>query len=161
MRLLSLTIGGTNGQSYNVKAPGGVPTGGLDVLTVAIQNILTILLGAGVILALFFLIFGGIKWITSGGEKEGVESARKMITFSIIGLVIVFLSFFILNFVGGIFGVNLIKYVGPSFTQTQFNNRTQHGNADSTIAPNKRNTISNPAPRQTLGPDGCGPLGCQ
>lgn len=50
-----------------------------------------------VLLALGFLVFGGIKWITSGGDKGGVEAARGMIIAAIIGLVIVVLAYFIIN----------------------------------------------------------------
>lgn len=60
-----------------------------------------------VLIALAFLVFGGIKWITSGGDKTAVEGARNTIVAAIVGLVIVFLSYFILNIILGLFGLNL------------------------------------------------------
>ena len=75
-----------------------------NVLTQAINFILII----AVVLALVFLIWGGIKWITSGGDKAKVEGARNTIIAAIIGLIIAFLAFFILNVVAGIFGVNAV-----------------------------------------------------
>jgi hypothetical protein len=45
-----------------------------------------LLIGAG-IAALFYLILGGLQWITSGGDKAGVEAAREKITAAMIGLV--------------------------------------------------------------------------
>lgn len=92
--------------SLSTFAPGGVPTGGLCMLNNVIRIALTGLLVISVILALAFLIFGGIKWITSGGDKTGVETARKTLTYAIIGLAIALASYFILNFVSGFFGVN-------------------------------------------------------
>lgn len=66
---------------------------------------ITLLVVAGVLAALIFLILGGIKWITSGGDKTGVESARNHIVGAIIGLIIIVLSFVIIkivfNLVGG------------------------------------------------------------
>ncbi|KKQ34771.1 MAG: hypothetical protein US51_C0028G0006 [Microgenomates group bacterium GW2011_GWA2_37_6] len=56
-----------------------------------------------VVIALAFLIFGGIKWITSGGDKTGVEAARNTIVAALVGLVVVFLSYFILNILLKIF----------------------------------------------------------
>ena len=62
-----------------------------------------------IIIALFFLIYGGIKWITSGGDKAGVEGARNMIVAALVGLVIVFLSYLILNFILGLFGLGTLQ----------------------------------------------------
>lgn len=69
-----------------------------------------------VIIALAYLIYGGIKWITSGGDKSKVESARSHIVAAIIGLVIVLLVYFILTIVIGIFipGFDLNKLELPS-----------------------------------------------
>ncbi|MBA3723969.1 MAG: hypothetical protein H0W89_03705 [Candidatus Levybacteria bacterium] len=67
----------------------------------------TFLLVIAVLIALFFLIFGGIRWITSGGDKAKVESARGTIIAAIIGLVIAFLAFFILSVALQFFGLEL------------------------------------------------------
>ncbi|MBI2029001.1 hypothetical protein HYT02_01150 [Candidatus Gottesmanbacteria bacterium] len=37
------------------------------------------------ILALFYLILGGISWLTSGGDKANIETARNKIIAAIIG----------------------------------------------------------------------------
>lgn len=50
-----------------------------------------------VVVALAFLIWGGIQWIISGGDKGKVEGARGTIVAALVGLVLVFLSYFILN----------------------------------------------------------------
>jgi len=63
------------------------------------QFVITLLFVIGIIVALAFLIYGGIKWIISGGDKANVDAARKHIVAAIIGLVIVVSAFVILNFV--------------------------------------------------------------
>jgi hypothetical protein len=50
----------------------------------------SLILVASAIGSFFFLLWGGFEWITAGGEKEGLEKARKKITGALIGLVIVF-----------------------------------------------------------------------
>lgn len=55
-------------------------------------------------LAVLYLMFGGIKLITSRGDKQAVESARRHITYAIIGVVIVIGSFFILNVLFNVLG---------------------------------------------------------
>lgn len=78
--------------------------------------IVTIFFVVSVLIALFFLIWGGLKWITSGGDKAGVETARNQIIAAIIGLIIVFLAFFILNLVLGLFGLSLFNLTLPTLT---------------------------------------------
>ena len=79
--------------------------------------VVTIAFVIAILVALFFLIWGGIKWITSGGDKGGVESARNQIVAAVIGLVIVFLAFFILNLVLQLFGLSLFSLQLPNFQQ--------------------------------------------
>lgn len=59
------------------------------------------------LLVLFYLIIGGIQWITSGGDKGKTESARNKITAAVVGLAIVAASWAIFTIVGYIFGVNI------------------------------------------------------
>lgn len=73
-----------------------------------IQTVVSLLLLAAVLVALFFLIYGGIKWILSGGDKGKVDAARGTIVGAIIGLVIALAAFFILNLVAQIFGLGSI-----------------------------------------------------
>jgi uncharacterized protein YacL len=73
----------------------------------------TFILIIAVLIALFFLILGGIRWITSGGDKAKVDSARQTITAAIIGLVIAFLAFFILALALSFFGLSLSNLTLP------------------------------------------------
>lgn len=63
--------------------------------------------------SLFLLIAAGIKYITSGGGK-GVEEAKNMITYAIIGLIVVLLSFFIVDLIGYFTGATCILNFGFS-----------------------------------------------
>lgn len=60
-----------------------------------------------IVLALFYLIWGGIKWILSGGDKGGVEAARATIVAAVIGLVVTFAAYFILNIVLSFFNLSI------------------------------------------------------
>ncbi|MDP3758412.1 MAG: hypothetical protein Q8Q86_01725, partial [Candidatus Daviesbacteria bacterium] len=57
---------------------------------------------------LFMLIIGAFQWITSGGDKEGVESARKRITHALIGFAILALAFLIVQVVGQVVNINIL-----------------------------------------------------
>ncbi len=66
----------------------------LHVIQVATSIIAVIVAIAAVVM----IIVSGIRMITSGGNQEAVSNARKRITSAIIGLVIVALSWTIINF---------------------------------------------------------------
>ncbi len=77
-----------------VPPQGSIPTIPIQQIP---QFLVTLLFVFGIITAVVFLIYGGIKWILSGGDKTKVESARGHIVAAIIGLVIVAAAFFIIN----------------------------------------------------------------
>ena len=92
-----------------------------------ITALITLLLVIAVLIAFFFLIYGGIKWITSGGDKEAAAAAQKTITAAIIGLVLAFSAWAILSLVFNFFNVDLFetsaertrRIYGPYYTGGQ------------------------------------------
>lgn len=65
-------------------------------LAAKIVNILSIIVG---IVAVIMIIFGGFKYITSGGESSNVSGAKNTLIYAIVGLIIVALAQFIVHFV--------------------------------------------------------------
>jgi hypothetical protein len=59
--------------------------------------------------ALVIIIISGIRFITSGGDAKTVEIAKKSMTFAVLGLLLVFLSFFIINVIAFVTNVACIK----------------------------------------------------
>lgn len=109
MKQLALTITGPKGD-IDINPPGNVPSGGFSE-TGGIANAiviygLDILLAAAVLIALIYLIFGGIQWISSGGDKTKLQSARNKMVYAIIGLVVAFLAYFIVGLVSAFFRVD-------------------------------------------------------
>lgn len=98
MREFVLNINGKE-----ITAPGGVPQPGTGVLDKIISGLFTYLIIAAILLALCYLIWGAINYILSRGDKEKRRTAKSQITFAIVGLIVVFLSFLIVNLLGGIF----------------------------------------------------------
>ncbi len=92
----------TDRGGLNFGALCNVGAEGVGGIITAIINILFIV---ALILAVGFLVYGGIKWIISGGDKAKVEAARGAIVAALVGLVLVFLSYFIINFLATFFGI--------------------------------------------------------
>jgi len=68
-------------------------------LTVWIGNIVNVILIIVGILAVIYLIYGGIMYVTAGGDAEKANKGRIAITNAIIGIVIIMLALAIYNFV--------------------------------------------------------------
>ena len=61
----------------------------------------------GAIVFVFILIYGAIQWISSGGDKMKMESARSNIASALVGVVILLGFFAILNLVSCFFGIGI------------------------------------------------------
>ena len=60
------------------------------------RNVVTSIIGFAGIALFLLLLVGGFKYLTSGGNPEGVASAQKTITYALIGIVIIALAYLIL-----------------------------------------------------------------
>ena len=82
----------------NAANGGNAPTEtkSLGSIIARVVNILLYIIGAA---AVIMIIFGGFKYITSGGDSAGVTSAKNTILYAVIGLIVALLAFAIVNFV--------------------------------------------------------------
>ncbi len=70
-------------------------------------NLLSFVLVIAGILVFAYLVWGGIEWITSGGDSGKTEKARNKITGAIIGLVILVASYAIFQLVLSLLNINI------------------------------------------------------
>ncbi len=91
-------------------APAGdfAPLKGVTIPKIITSSISLALIVAAVVF-FFMLVIGGIRWITSGGDKGGTEVARNQITAALVGLVIVFAAWAIMQLIGGLFGITIFS----------------------------------------------------
>lgn len=81
----------------------GTTTGALSLSTIA-MNILKLLLSISGIIAIIFLVIGGLTYMTAYGEEKRVETGKKIITYSIIGIAIIMGALVIVNQISLLFG---------------------------------------------------------
>ena len=55
------------------------------------------------ILVFVYLVWGGLEWLTSGGDKGKTESARNRITAALVGLAIIAASWALVQIIGYFF----------------------------------------------------------
>jgi hypothetical protein len=82
------------------------------VATLSFLNVVSALLVFSGLFALFIFIFGGYKYINAAGDPKKLEGARNNLIYGIIGLIIILLSFFIINVVSTVTGVECITKFG-------------------------------------------------
>lgn len=82
------------GAPVTVTNPLGV-TSVQGLITNMINAVLSIV-GA---VALAMLIYGGVLIMISGGEQERYDSGKKTITYAVVGLIVVILSYSIMKFI--------------------------------------------------------------
>jgi len=78
-------------------------------LNTFISKGIQLVVGIAAILLFVFLVWGGIEWITSGGDKTKVENARNRITNALIGLAIVALAWAVQALITNLFGLGSIS----------------------------------------------------
>ncbi|PIP21768.1 MAG: hypothetical protein COT67_01870 [Candidatus Tagabacteria bacterium CG09_land_8_20_14_0_10_41_14] len=70
---------------------------GTDLISLLTSIVGTILMVAGII-AFLYLIYAGIMYMTAGGDAEKAQGARTAILNTIIGIVVIILSYAIVRY---------------------------------------------------------------
>ena len=84
------------GSAYG--ASGGTPSADSDIRLIAARIIRVVLELLGLIF-LILIIVAGFRWMTAGGDEEKITEARKLLTNSVIGLIIIFAAWSLATFV--------------------------------------------------------------
>jgi hypothetical protein len=72
---------------------------GTDKVNGIITTIITLFSVIVGIIAVIMIVYGGLRYITSGGDSTKITSAKNTIIYALIGLVVVALAQFIVKFV--------------------------------------------------------------
>ncbi len=97
------SVGTSTGGGIVTTNPGDNIVGGETDARAFITKILRFALTFLGILCVCLIIYGGFLYITSAGEEEGAKKGKTIIIYCVIGLVIIFASYAIVNTVlGGI-----------------------------------------------------------
>lgn len=65
-----------------------------------------------VLMLLIYLLWGGISWISAGGESSKVQAARDRMTQAVIGIIVLAASTAIFMLVQNFLGVEILNFTG-------------------------------------------------
>ncbi len=93
-----------------IKLPTPAETGlsrgnGINPIVGVVDNVAKFVTGLIGVLAILMIVISGIMYMTSGGDDDRIKVAKKMLTYSIVGLVVALFAFVIVVSVGKAFGI--------------------------------------------------------
>jgi hypothetical protein len=106
-----------DGQQVEIAAPSGtspiIQKGGETAGKALAQTAFDWIFYIAVILAVLYIMWSGIQWMTSGGDATKLASAKRRMIYAIIGLVVVLMSFLIVRIVLTVIGADGVKFMSP------------------------------------------------
>lgn len=103
-------VGSTSAAASSAGVDLAVSDGGYSILELINKGIALVILAAG-FLSIVFMLWGGIRFIISGGKEDKVKSAVHSIRYALIGLIVTILSITVINLVGRVFNLQLVNYL--------------------------------------------------
>lgn len=91
-------------QNIGVPQPEGFR---IEEIGTLISGVVAFALLIAAILVFLYLVWGGISWITSGGDKAKTEEARNRITNALVGLAIVAAAWAVIKLIEFFFGITI------------------------------------------------------
>lgn len=89
-----------NSVGGGVNCAGNATTGGtLFGASGIVTNVINTMIFVTGIVAVVFIIIGGIRYIVSQGDEKSINGAKNTVLYAVIGLIIAILAFAIVNFV--------------------------------------------------------------
>lgn len=91
-----------------IENQGGVPT--IAGVAELFQNVASAVLGLAGIALFIYLLIGGFKYLTSGGDPKAVEEAKKTLTYAIGGIILIAAAYLILKFIETFTGAPVTQF---------------------------------------------------
>lgn len=86
-------------------APLGSGEQGINSL---LSNLIGLFFAAAALAFIIMFVWGAVQMILSGGDKEAISKARSRITWAIVGIVLMSLSYFIFQLIQDITGFQFL-----------------------------------------------------
>lgn len=78
---------------------------GLELLVGNLTGVGTVVAGLALV---GYFVLGAVRWSTAGGDKAGIEEAKKIITNAVIGMVIAASAMIVVSIIETVLGIKII-----------------------------------------------------
>lgn len=79
-------------------------------INMVIGNIITLIFTVAAVIFVIMFLWAAVSMISSGGDKESLAKARGRITWAIIGIVLLSLSFVVFRVLGFVTGFDILLF---------------------------------------------------
>lgn len=96
-----------------------IPTDAVEIFSITsvgefVGAVLSLLFLIAGIIVFAYLVWGGLQWITSGGDKAKTQEARDRITAALVGLAIIAVAWALTLLIQTFFGISITNISLPS-----------------------------------------------
>lgn len=95
-------------------SPNGDQPATLKDLEVVFANVVTSLTQLALVVFFLMLLYGGFKYLTSGGDTKATEAAQKTLTNAFLGIVLLIAIWLILKFITVFTGIDVTTFTIPT-----------------------------------------------
>lgn len=88
----------------------GPNAAGLKEIQIVINNIISSIVGLGVVVMFVMIVLAGTKYLRSGGDPKSIEAAKQTVTWAILGIVFMAVGWLILQLIYAVTGVNVTLF---------------------------------------------------
>lgn len=85
--------------------------GNIKSLGDLISALIPYIFGISGIILLLMIVMSGFQMLTSAGDPKAMESAQKRLTGALIGFIIIFMAYWIVQFIGRMLGIDQIENI--------------------------------------------------
>lgn len=100
-KLLALQVPGYG----ELQPPDKIPSGPQYSISNLASGAIEVAMIIGIILSLIYLVYGGFFWLQASGDKTKLDKARRIIIYSIFGLIVMSLALVVVNVIASALGV--------------------------------------------------------
>ena len=101
--------GGCVSNAGSASAEGSAPVATIQGLECLVANVFIVFITLIGIAGFVMFVIASFRWMTSGGNTKGVETARNTFTFVLIGIVVALSAYIIINLLAAFTGINIIR----------------------------------------------------
>lgn len=87
----------------------GADQTGASGISKFLSNLIVLIYSIASIVLIFMILWAAFEWLTSGGDKEKVASARARLTYAIIGIILFAVAFAVIRVLGAFTGFTFFK----------------------------------------------------
>ena len=96
LSIVNLIVGAIGGTEITAPDGSNLVNRPFNEILLGIINAAVSLLG---VISLVVIVYGGYRWMTSGGNEETISEAKRTLSAGVIGVIIVFISWSVVTFI--------------------------------------------------------------